>query len=175
MNSINVIDWAKGPYFLKSEIDPDGARNYTLNTIQQMLSVPYALYAQTAGLIKNLPNPTDSTDAINLRTVINLLGNITHRYDSLINDLNKTIDSLRKNIDTTSGGGFSIGVFSVSATDSVLFSPGNLQWSATGSHAVAGGGTAAGTWRFALNQWDMIGAANSNVSSTYTGWIDLIQ
>ena len=179
MNSINVIDWAKGPYFLKSEIDPDGARNYTLNTVQQMLSVPYALYAQTAGLIKNLPNPTDSTDAVNLRTVINLLGNITHRYDSLINDLNKTIDSLRKNIDTTSGGGFSIGVFSVSATDSVLFSPGNLQWSATNggstptTHAVADGGTAAGTWRFAPNQWDMIGAANSNVSSTYTGWIDL--
>ncbi|MBP5412675.1 MAG: hypothetical protein J6Y47_05420, partial [Bacteroidales bacterium] len=179
MNSINTIDWAQGPYYLKSEVDPDGGNNYTLNTVQQLLSTPYALYAQTAGLIKNLPNPTDSTDAVNLRTVINLLGNITHRYDSLINDLNKTIDSLRQNIDTTSGGGYSIGVFSVSATDSVLFSPGNLQWSATNggntatTHAVADSGTAAGTWRFASNQWNMIGAANSNVSSTYTGWIDL--
>ena len=48
-NSINGIDWSKGPYFLKSEIDPDGGRNYTLNTVQQMLSVPYALHAQTAG------------------------------------------------------------------------------------------------------------------------------
>ena len=72
-----------------------------------------------------------------------------------------------------------IGIFSVSATQKVLFSPGNLQWSATNggntatTHAVAGNGTAAGTWRFAPNQWDMIGAANSNVSSTYTGWIDL--
>ena len=69
--------------------------------------------------------------------------------------------------------------FSVSADNKVVFSPGNLQWSATGggadatTHAVAGGGTAAGTWRFAPNQWDTIGAANSNVSSSYTGWIDL--
>ena len=69
--------------------------------------------------------------------------------------------------------------FSVSAITRVLFSPGNLQWSATNggssptTHAVAGGGTAAGTWRFAPNQWDAIGAANSNASSTYSGWIDL--
>lgn len=69
--------------------------------------------------------------------------------------------------------------FSVSAITRVLFSPGNLQWSATNggssptTHAVAGGGTAAGTWRFAPNQWDAIGAANSNASFTYSGWIDL--
>ena len=69
--------------------------------------------------------------------------------------------------------------FSVSTNDSVVFSPGNLQWSATGggstatTHTVAGGGTAAGTWRFAPNQWDVIGSANSNISSSYSGWIDL--
>ena len=54
-----------------------------------------------------------------------------------------------------------------------------MQWSAKNggstatTHAVAGGGTAAGTWRFAPNQWDAIGANNSNISSTYSGWIDL--
>ena len=69
--------------------------------------------------------------------------------------------------------------FSVSATTKVLFSPGNLQWSANNggstatTHIVAGGGTAAGTWRFAPNQWDTIGANNENISSTYSGWIDL--
>ena len=66
-----------------------------------------------------------------------------------------------------------LAVFSVSATQKVMFSPGNLQWSATGSHAIIGGGIAAGTWRFASNQWDTIGAGNNNISSTYTGWIDL--
>ena len=69
--------------------------------------------------------------------------------------------------------------FSVSANTSVLFSPGNLQWSAKNggstatTHTVAGGGTAAGTWRFAPHQWDTIGANNRNISSSYSGWIDL--
>ncbi len=65
------------------------------------------------------------------------------------------------------------GGISVSATQKVYFSPGNLQWSASGIHAVAGGGAEAGTWRFAPNQWDIIGADNKNISSTYTDWIDL--
>jgi hypothetical protein len=79
---------------------------------------------------------------------------------------------------TTTNGANSYAVFSVSSTDSVVFSPGNLQWSATNggniatTHVVAGNGTAAGTWRFAPNQWDAIGAGNDNISSTYTEWID---
>ncbi len=179
MNSINTIDWAQGPYYLKSEVDPDGGNNYTLNTVQQLLSVPYALYAQTAGQIKNLPNPTDSTDAVNLCTVVSLLNSMTHYYDSIINNLGNTIDSLRQNIDTTSSGGFGNAIFSVSATQKVLFSPGNLQWSATNggntatTHAVADSSIAAGTWRFAPNQLDRIGTSNSNIDSSYTGWIDL--
>ena len=39
------IDWANGPYFVKSEIDPEGGSNYTLATTAQLLAVPYALYA----------------------------------------------------------------------------------------------------------------------------------
>ena len=66
------------------------------------------------------------------------------------------------------------GLFSVSSTKKVYFSPGNLQWTSTGTHAVAGGGTADGTWRFAEHQYDYIGSANSNISASYTGWIDLL-
>ena len=40
-----TIDWANGPYFLKTEIDPSGGTNYTVEGTQQLLSVPYALYA----------------------------------------------------------------------------------------------------------------------------------
>jgi len=39
------IDWANGPYFVKTEIDPQGGTNYSLVTTTQLLSVPYALYA----------------------------------------------------------------------------------------------------------------------------------
>ena len=50
-NSISGIDWAAGPYFLKSEIDHTGGSNYTLATVQQMFSVPYALRAHTVDSI----------------------------------------------------------------------------------------------------------------------------
>jgi hypothetical protein len=40
------IDWALGPYFLKSETDPAGGTNYSITGISQFLSVPYALYAE---------------------------------------------------------------------------------------------------------------------------------
>ena len=65
------------------------------------------------------------------------------------------------------------GIFSVGVNRQVRFSQGNLQYTTTGTHDVAGGGTAPGTWRFADHQWDTIGMANSNISSTYDGWIDL--
>ena len=42
------IDWANGPYFLKTETDPNGGSNYTVTSTQQVLSVPYALYAKEA-------------------------------------------------------------------------------------------------------------------------------
>ena len=52
--------------------------------------------------------------------------------------------------------------FSVSSNERVYFSKGNLQYRASTD-----------TWRFAENQWDYIGNGNSNISSYYSGWIDL--
>jgi hypothetical protein len=40
------IDWSKGPYFLLTEIDPNGGTNYTISGQSQILSVPYALYSE---------------------------------------------------------------------------------------------------------------------------------
>ena len=42
------IDWANGPYFIKTETDPTGGSNYTITGTSQLLSVPYALYAKSA-------------------------------------------------------------------------------------------------------------------------------
>lgn len=57
----------------------------------------------------------------------------------------------------------------------VEFSKGNLQWSynSGATHSIASTGSNSGTFRFAPNQYDHIGADNSNISSTYNGWIDL--
>jgi hypothetical protein len=44
----DAIDWANGPYFIKTETDPTGGANYTITGTSQLLSVPYALHAKTA-------------------------------------------------------------------------------------------------------------------------------
>ena len=59
-------------------------------------------------------------------------------------------------------GSFVAKPFSVSATKTITFSPGNLQYHAANDE-----------WRFAPNQIDYIGDDNANISSSYNGWIDL--
>ena len=46
--TFSAIDWGNGPYFITTDIDPAGGSNYTITTSQQFLSVPYALFADTA-------------------------------------------------------------------------------------------------------------------------------
>ena len=45
----SAIDWANGPYFIKTESDPKGGKNYNIVATSQLLSVPYALYAERSG------------------------------------------------------------------------------------------------------------------------------
>ena len=47
-DDFSAIDWANGPYFIKTETDPAGGTSYTITGTSQLLSVPYALYAKTA-------------------------------------------------------------------------------------------------------------------------------
>jgi len=61
------------------------------------------------------------------------------------------------------GDGVIIGKFTVNRNGGcVYFSQGNLQYQAS-----------TGNWRFAEHQYDYIGEANNNISSSYSGWIDL--
>ncbi|OGS77099.1 MAG: hypothetical protein A3G95_03280 [Flavobacteria bacterium RIFCSPLOWO2_12_FULL_31_7] len=50
-----TINWANGPYFIKTETDPTGGTSYTITGISQLLSTPYALYAKTSG--SSTPGP----------------------------------------------------------------------------------------------------------------------
>jgi len=51
--TFSAIDWANGPYFIKTETDPAGGTNYTITGVSQLLSVPYALYALSAGSLSS--------------------------------------------------------------------------------------------------------------------------
>ena len=39
------INWANGPYFIKTQTDPTGGTNYTFASSSQLMSVPYALFS----------------------------------------------------------------------------------------------------------------------------------
>ena len=59
------LDWTNGPYFVKIETDPNGADNYTISGVSQLMSVPFALYAKTSenGIT------SDQADAIEANTL----------------------------------------------------------------------------------------------------------
>ncbi len=62
------INWSTGVYFIKTETDPSGGTNYTITGTSQLLSVPYALFAKTAG---------SSPDAVKLTGDQTITGNKT--------------------------------------------------------------------------------------------------
>ncbi len=80
--------------------------------------------------------------------------NVLEEYDRFV------ADGVRFKVEAYGAEG--IGVFSVSSSKKVTFSPGNLQYHPANK-----------SWRFAENQTDYIGASNRNCSSTYNGWLDL--
>jgi hypothetical protein len=47
--TFNTIDWSTGIYFCELGLDPAGGSSYTTMGNQQLMSVPYALYAETSG------------------------------------------------------------------------------------------------------------------------------
>lgn len=54
------IDWSAGKYFIKTETDPAGGTNYTIERTSQLVSVPYALHATTAESIISETDPVFS-------------------------------------------------------------------------------------------------------------------
>jgi hypothetical protein len=79
------IDWAKGPYFVKTETDPDGGFDFRITGTSELLSVPYALYAL---------NNTASFDTTSLHTrIVNLQSQAAENKENI----EKNIDSIKAN------------------------------------------------------------------------------
>ena len=60
----STIDWSDGTYFLKTEIDPTGGSNYTIISTTELVSVPYAVYANKAEFADSLTGGVNETDPI---------------------------------------------------------------------------------------------------------------
>ncbi|MDJ1499539.1 tail fiber domain-containing protein [Xanthocytophaga agilis] len=86
--TLATVPWEKNPLFLKVEVDPEGGTNYTLSGISQLVSVPYALYADKAG------------NAISYKAG----KGITIKNDSIINAApNQVVTITGKGVTTVSG------------------------------------------------------------------------
>ena len=58
LGNFNNINWGTNEYYIKSQIDITGGSNYSLSGSQQLMSVPYAYYANQSGGGKVLLNGT---------------------------------------------------------------------------------------------------------------------
>lgn len=94
INSLVGFNWQNGPYFLKVSMDPSGGNAYIpLGQPQQLVSVPYALYAEKAG---NGALPTATLNGTTLR-----YNNVNSNWiidTNLINNGNKVSVGNRLNI-----------------------------------------------------------------------------
>jgi len=48
-DDFTAIDWSSGPYFIETAVDVTGGTSYVIMGTSQLMSVPYALHAKTAG------------------------------------------------------------------------------------------------------------------------------
>lgn len=157
------VDWAAGPWFLRSQVDPEGGQNFTLSTTQQLMSVPYALYAA---------NVQHDTVVVRDSVVVHIVDSvIVHHRDSVVVHIRDSVavhyDTTAFNADTVwmtdSIEGMLPGRFSINGLEQVSFACGNLQYKHDGSR------------RFALHQYDALGSLNNYYSqSSYDGWMDLV-
>lgn len=88
-----TINWANGPYFIKTETDPAGGISYTITGISQLLSVPYALHAKTAETVTGGITETDPVFGASVASGITETDttNWNNKQDQLVAGTNITI------------------------------------------------------------------------------------
>lgn len=109
-DDFSSIDWGNGTYFIETETDLNGGTDYTITGISQLLSVPFALYATTAG---NIPDISNLAEQQALIDSINAIKALIPDVNSFISeeidaDITNELQTLSISNDTIflSNGGF---------------------------------------------------------------------
>jgi hypothetical protein len=80
--TFSAINWGNGSHCIKSEIDVTGGTNYTLSGTTELLSVPYALYAERLGNIQSLNIPKIVSGICSIDGVLNGSGFTITNYSA---------------------------------------------------------------------------------------------
>lgn len=72
--SFASINWAQGPFFLRSETDPNNGTNYSIVGTTQLLSVPYALQSNRSSRADSANNGLPATTSYGVLQLFNCNG-----------------------------------------------------------------------------------------------------
>lgn len=116
-DDFTTINWATGPYFMETAIDVTGGTTYAVMGTSQLMSVPYALYANTAeSVINDMVDDNDADPLNEMNTSVVLNGTNLETTDG-----NGTIVT---DLSSLAGGGS--GNWAVSGTDIYNSNTGNV-------------------------------------------------
>lgn len=88
----SAIDWSKASYFIKTETDLTGGSSYTITGSSQLLSVPYALHANTA---ESITGSITETDQIFINSIASkITANDTAYWNKHTIDTDTHLDSI---------------------------------------------------------------------------------
>ena len=96
------IDWSNGVFFIKSEVDPNGGKNYSLVVISQILSVPFAIHAKTAEKVSTPIIESDPLFNSSVAKGITHLDTANWNRKSIFLDTNNLTFDFLRNKDTAS-------------------------------------------------------------------------
>lgn len=97
----DTINWPNNSYFIKTEMDPTGGSTFTITGTSQLLSVPYALHAESASTIST-PSIFSTSSATNVGSAFVFMDTIQVKANKLV-----TIKGYKK----SSGSDFRVMVY----------------------------------------------------------------
>ncbi len=87
--TLQSINWEEGPYFIKVDTDISGGSSYTISGTSQILSVPYALYANSVN-----KEFVEGIVAEATAELANTIAQLQMRINNMEQTINEILDSL---------------------------------------------------------------------------------
>jgi hypothetical protein len=80
IGSFVAINWANGPYFIKTETDPTGGSSYSISGTTELMSVPYALFSANSTPGPAGPAGTTAPNTVDTAGIVAAPTASSHRY-----------------------------------------------------------------------------------------------